>query len=201
MKPIPFIPDTAPFSSEQRLWLNGYMAGLLAGKNYVPASGNITEKSVPTVPLLILFGSQTGTSEKIARQIAKESKAFGCNSRVVDASAHATIDWTKETNLLMVTSTYGDGDMPDNAQNFWEWLQTENAKALAHLSFSVLALGDTNYENFCAAGRKIDERLERLGAKRIHSRTDCDVDYETKTKEWINSVLSVFAPSQSSAGT
>jgi sulfite reductase (NADPH) flavoprotein alpha-component len=199
MKPIPFIPDTAPFSSEQRLWLNGYMAGLLAGKNYLAASGSGTEKSVPTVPLLILFGSQTGTSEKIARQIAKESKAFGCNSRVVDASAHATVDWTKETNMLIVTSTYGDGDMPDNAQNFWEWLQTDNAKSLAHLKFSVLALGDTNYENFCAAGRKIDEHLEKLGAKRIHPRTDCDVDYEAKAKEWTSSVLAIFAPSKSGA--
>ena len=134
------------------------------------------------MPLLVLFGSQTGTAEKLARQIAKESKPRGCNSRVVDAAEHAKIDWSKETNLLVVTSTYGNGDMPDNAQAFWDWLQTDAAKSLSHLNFSVLALGDTNYEHFCAAGKKIDARLGALGAKRIHSLADCDLDYEAKAK-------------------
>ncbi len=196
MQNILFIPENAPFSSEQRLWLNGYMAGLLAGKNYVPANNGGAEKTTLTTPLLILFGSQTGTAEKIAKQIAKESRAHGCNPRVIDSSAHTTIDWKQETNLLMVTSTYGDGDMPDNAQNFWEWLQGQNEKSLTHLNFSVLALGDTNYEKFCAAGKKIDGRLEELGAKRICPRMDCDVDYEGKAKEWMNGVLAVFVPGQ-----
>lgn len=191
MQFIPLIPNTAPFNHEQRLWLNGYVAGLLAGKNYVPAGQNGAEKNAATVPLLILFGSQTGTAEKLAKQIAKESKSFGCNSRVVDAAEHAKIDWTKETNLLVVTSTYGDGDMPDNAQNFWDWLQTDAAKALAHLNFSILALGDTNYEHFCAAGKKMDARLELLGAKRIHPLAECDLDYEAKAKSWTSGVLKI----------
>src|SRR5215469_14195708 len=101
-----FIPENAPFNSEQRLWLNGYMAGLLAGKNYVPANSAGTEKTASTIPLLILFGSQTGTAEKIAKQIAKESRTHSCEPRVVDSSAHATVDWKHETNLLIVTSTY-----------------------------------------------------------------------------------------------
>ena len=190
-----FIPETAPFKAEQRLWLNGYMAGLLAGKNFAPANGNGAGNiSPPTIPLLILFGSQTGTAEKIAKQIAKESKSRGCNARVVDAAEHSKIDWSKETNLLVVTSTYGDGDMPDNAQAFWDWLQTDAAKALAHLNFSVLALGDTNYEQFCAAGKKIDARLEQLGAKRIHPLADCDLDYEAKAKTWTDGALAAFAP-------
>src|SRR5258708_26154248 len=94
-----FIPETAPFDANQRLWLNGYMAGLLAGKGYVIGGENSANgKNAATIPLLILFGSQTGTAEKIAKQIAKESKTFGCNSRVMDASEHAKIDWGKETN-------------------------------------------------------------------------------------------------------
>src|SRR5258706_9372093 len=193
MQIAPFIPEHAPFKAEQRLWLNGYMAGLLAGKGYVIGGENSADgTNSATVPLLILFGSQTGTAEKIAKQIAKDSRSRGCNPRVVDAAEHAKIDWGKETNLLIVTSTYGDGDMPDNAQNFWEFLQTDTAKALSHLNFSVLALGDTNYENFCAAGKKIDARLEQLGAKRIHPLADCDLDYETKAKEWVGGALTVF---------
>ena len=195
MQMIPFIPETAPFDAEQRLWLNGYMAGLLAGKNFGPANANgaANGPAAPTVPLLVLFGSQTGTAEKLARQIAKESKSRGCNSRVVDAAEHAKIDWSKETNLLVVTSTYGDGDMPDNAQAFWDWLQTDAAKSLSHLNFSVLALGDTNYENFCAAGKKIDARLEALGAKRIHPLADCDLDYEAKAEDWTTGVLGTLS--------
>jgi sulfite reductase (NADPH) flavoprotein alpha-component len=184
MSKVPVIPENAPFNAEQRLWLNGYLAGLFATVETAGASpGEMSAQSA--VPLLILFGSQTGTAEKLARNLAREAKNRGCNPRVVDAASHATIDWKAETNLLVVTSTYGDGDMPDNAQNFWEWLNTEAASALAHLNFSVLALGDTNYPEFCAAGNKIDTRLEQVGAKRIHPRTDCDLDYEAKAKAWM----------------
>lgn len=194
-----FIPATAPFDANQRLWLNGYMAGLLAAKNFVPANQNGSGKSSATIPLLILFGSQTGTAERLAKQIAKESKTFGYNTRVVDAAEHSKIDWTKETNLLVVTSTYGDGDMPDNAQTFWDWLQTDAAKSLSHLIYSILALGDTNYEHFCAAGKKFDARLEALGAKRIHPLADCDLDYEGKAKIWTGGVLAALAPAGNSA--
>ena len=197
-----FIPDTAPFDAGQRLWLNGYMAGLLAGKHFPPSIGSGASNQTPklSVPLVILFGSQTGTAEKIAKQLAKDSKARGCNARALEASAFAGIDWSKETNLLVITSTYGDGDMPDNAQAFWDWLQTDAAKALTHLNFSVLALGDTNYEQFCAAGKKIDARLEGLGAKRIHPLEVCDLDYEAKVKIWGSGALAMIAPDAPTAG-
>jgi len=197
-----FIPDTAPFDASQRLWLNGYMAGLLAGKHFPPSIANGAANGVvkPTVPLVILFGSQTGTAEKLAKQLAKDSKSRGCNARTLEANAHTGIDWSKETNLLVVTSTYGDGDMPDNAQGFWDWLQTDAAKAIAHVNFSVLALGDTNYEQFCAAGKKIDGRLEALGAKRIHPLEVCDLDYEAKAKAWGDGALTVLAAAGQPAG-
>ena len=207
MTGLPLIPETAPFNAEQRLWLNGYMAGLLAGKGFVPAGQTNGEplSTILTVPLLILFGSQTGTAEKLAKQIAKEAKSKGCNARVVDTAAYATIDWSKESNLFVVTSTYGEGDMPDNAQAFWDWLKTDAPGSLAHLKFSVLALGDTNYEQFCAAGKKIDARLEQLGAQRIHDRTDCEVDYEAAAKTWIVAVLgkvgSASAPAPATNGS
>jgi sulfite reductase (NADPH) flavoprotein alpha-component len=202
MTPDAFIPETAPFDASQRLWLNGYVAGLLAGKGYaLTAAGGATNGAIngatkATVPLLILFGSQTGTAQNLARRIAKEAGPRGFNARVIDAAEHAKIDWQSETSLLVISSTYGDGDMPDNAQSFWEWLGSDGAKAVSHLNFSVLALGDTNYAEFCAAGKKIDARLEGLGAKRVYPRTDCDVDYEAKAMEWIGGVLSILAPAQ-----
>ena len=188
MNPIPFIPETAPFTAHQRLWLNGYLAGLFAATT-PEAAGR--EPAEPAPPLLVIFGSQTGTAEKIARHVAREAKSRGCQPRVVDAAAYATIEWKTEANLLVVTSTYGDGDMPDNAQAFWDWLQTDDARSLAHLSFSVLALGDTSYENFCAAGKKIDARLEQIGARRIHPRTDCDLDYDASVAAWTSAVLTL----------
>jgi sulfite reductase (NADPH) flavoprotein alpha-component len=195
---VPCIPESAPFNARQRHWLNGYLAGLLATSaqpSAVPAAPTPTR---PSLPLLILFGSQTGTAEALALRIAKEAKARGCEPRVVDAAAHGSVDWKKETNLLVVTSTYGDGDMPDNAQAFWEWLNTDTAGAVAHLNYSVLALGDTNYEHFCAAGIKIDSRLEQLGATRIHPRADCGVDYEAPARAWMETALSALTATQDS---
>ncbi len=159
---IPVIPDNAPFNEEQRLWLNGLLAGYFARLSLpVPIAGNPAPVT-PGVPLLILFGSQTGTAEALAKRIANEATSRGFNPRVLDASRHATIDWKSETTLFLVTSTYGEGDMPDNAQPFWDWLQTEGGNALAHLRFSLLALGDTSYAEFCAAGKKIDARLGQI---------------------------------------
>lgn len=196
MDSTPIIPENAPFNAAQRAWLNGYLAGLLAGRMEREGGATAPVPAQAAIPLLILFGSQTGTSEKLARDILKQSKTRGCETRVLDAAAFATIDWKQEANLFVVTSTYGEGDMPDNAQAFWDWLQTDSGKALAHLRFSVLALGDTNYEHFCAAGKKIDARLEQLGATRIHPLTDCDVDYEAKAKRWIAGALNALAPAE-----
>jgi len=197
---VTFIPETAPFDRDQRLWLNGYMAGLLAAKKVVAAASPDAGTTVPTVPLTILFGSQTGSAQNLAKRIAKDAASHGFKARVIDAADHGKVDWSKESNVLVVTSTYGEGDMPDNAQPFWDWLQTDAATALARLNFSVLGLGDTSYEHFCAAGKKIDARLGQLGAKRVHPFVDCDLDYEAKATAWAAGVFKALAP-DSQAGT
>jgi sulfite reductase (NADPH) flavoprotein alpha-component len=179
----PTIPDNAPFSTGQRLWLNGFLAGLFATAPAAPAAARAAVK------LLILYGSQTGTAEGLARRIGRQVDARGCQARVLDAAAHKDVQWQSESHLLVITSTYGDGEMPDNAQGFWDWLRSDAASGLAHLKYSVLALGDANYPEFCAAGKAIDARLEELGASRLHARFDCDVDYEAKAQEWVNGIL------------
>jgi len=186
---IPFIPETAPFSVEQRLWLNGYLAGYFARLNLPGHSPGDQTANAPRAGLVILFGSQTGTAEALARRLGKTAANHGFEPRVIDAAQHATIDWKSETTLFVVTSTYGEGEMPDNAQGFWTWLQSDAGRSLAHLGFSVLALGDSNYPEFCAAGKKIDARLSEIGAHRIFSRADCDVDYEAATKTWFEGAL------------
>lgn len=203
MSQIPFIPENAPFSLEQRLWLNGYLAGLfsdaslgaraLAGLSAAPAA--------PAKPLAVLFGSQTGTAEGLAKKVSKEAEKRGFKPKLVDMAKYETVDLSKEENVLVITSTYGDGDPPDNAQAFWNYLRSDAAPQLPHLNYSVLALGDTNYSAFCQFGKSCDERLEKLGAKRVHPRIDCDVDFEVPAKTWTEGVFAALSSSPGAAPT
>lgn len=187
MAGIPYIPSSAPFTAEQRAWLNGYLAGLFADANL----GDPQDKSAnaptsaPSQPLLVLFGSQTGTAEQLAKRLAKDAAQHGFAPRVMELNAFAPADLVKESRLAIITSTWGDGDPPDNAVNFWAQLSADSAPRLEQLHFSVLALGDKNYSEFCGAGKKFDLRLEALGAKRLSPRTDCDTDYEAAASAWM----------------
>jgi sulfite reductase (NADPH) flavoprotein alpha-component len=193
MPKVPSIPQDAPFSAAQRLWLNGFLAGLFTQTEPDNAASESEPARPAPVPLLILFGSQTGTAEGLARRTATEATRRGFIPKVMEANAAPKVDWSAETRLLVITSTYGDGDMPDNAQALWDWLQTDAATVLSHLQYAVLALGDSHYEHFCAAGKKVDGRLEQLGAQRAHPRTDCDLDYEAPAKAWMEGALSALS--------
>ncbi len=195
MTSIPFIPDNAPFTPEQRLWLNGYLAGLFSDATLAARalSGLSATPAAPAKPLVLLYGSQTGTAEGLAKKASKEAVKRGFAPKLVDMAKFETVDLTKEENVLVITSTYGDGDPPDNAQAFWNYLKADTAPLLAHLSYSVLALGDTNYAAFCQFGKICDERLEKLGAKRVHPRVDCDVDYDGPAKSWTEGVFAALA--------
>jgi sulfite reductase (NADPH) flavoprotein alpha-component len=188
MTKIPVIPETAPFDAMQRMWLNGFLAGLFSSEAETAAAPEAAT-SPSLDPLLFLFGSQTGTAEGLAKRFAKDAKQQGFETRVVGMENHATIELVKEKRVLIITSTYGDGEMPDNAQPFWDYLKNGTAPRLENLEYSVLALGDRNYVQFCQAGKDLDARLEELGAKRIHPRTDCDVDYEAPANEWFAGLM------------
>jgi sulfite reductase (NADPH) flavoprotein alpha-component len=189
---IPCIPESAPFTAEQRAWLNGFLAGLFARPDAGRAvSGSSTSAaSAPAIPVLILFGSQTGTAEALAQKAAAAAPKGKVNAHVLDMNKFASIDWSQERHLLVITSTWGEGDPPDNAVAFWEFLNSENAPSLGQLNFSVLALGDRNYADFCGAGKKFDARLEQLGAKRFHPCVECDTDYEASAKAWMAGIWS-----------
>jgi sulfite reductase (NADPH) flavoprotein alpha-component len=195
---VPVLPDNAPFTPEQRAYLNGFLAGLFSRAPQPNFAASAAE-SKPLTPLTILFGSQTGNAENLSKRIAKEAGKRGFAPTIHDLGKYATTQLTSEQTLLVVTSTYGDGEPPDNAKAFWEFLSSDAASKLAQTKFSVLALGDTNYAKFCAFGKGVDERLEKLGATRVHPRTDCDVEYEEPFAKWMNGALSALAPAAAPA--
>jgi sulfite reductase (NADPH) flavoprotein alpha-component len=191
MTQIPYIPETAPFTAEQRAWLNGFLAGLYAHGAPVAAPASLNGTAPKTgEPLLILFGSQTGSAEALAKRIAKDSEKHGFAPRVLALNDYEQANLTQGGKALVVSSTWGDGDPPDNAANFWTWLKSDSAPRLESLHFAVLGLGDRNYPDFCGASKKFDERLAALGAHRLAPRGECDVDYETTANDWIDKVWS-----------
>ncbi len=200
MTTAPFIPETAPFSAEQRAWLNGFFAGLFSrGPAGAPAA--VSAPAAPAlVPLTILFGSQTGTAEGLAKRVAKEAGKRHFAATVVDLAQIDLAKLAAEKNVLLLTSTYGDGEPPDNAKTFHAALGAaaaagDAARPLAGLRFSVCALGDTNYTQFCKCGADFDTWLDKLGATRAAPRTDCDLDYEEKFSAWLTAALSALSAS------
>ena len=183
MNTVPFIPETAPFTPDQRAWLNGFLAGLHSS---APAENTPAAPINTTEPLLILFGSQTGTAEGLAKKIAKESQPRGFAPKVLELNNYEAANLPAASKAVIISSTWGDGEPPDNAVNFWSWLNAESAPRLENLQFAILGLGDKNYSDFCGASKKFDTRLEALGAKRLVPRGECDVDYETAAKNWLD---------------
>ncbi len=197
LRRVPFIPDTAPFSEEQRQWLNGFLAGLFSDASTHPAAllgqAPAPGLAAPPAPVLVLFGSQTGNAEGLAKKIkAAVEKAGGLIPRLLDMAKYDANELPKESNLLVVTSTWGEGDPPDNAAGFMDKVAADSFPRLETLRYSVLALGDRNYEDFCGCGRKLDERLSALGAKRVLARQDCDTDYDAPAKAWLDAVLPIL---------
>ncbi|MBO0143062.1 sulfite reductase subunit alpha [Agrobacterium sp. Ap1] len=189
---IPHIPEDAPFNGEQRAWLSGFMAGLnsrlIAGENTASAPASSAAQ-----PIHILYGTQTGNSENLAMDAAASAKGIGMAPEVrglddIEMEALAAM-----RHVVIVTSTYGEGEMPDNAQLFWEALSADTAPRLEGMKFAVLALGDTGYDGFCQAGKLIDTRLEQLGATRIATRLDCDIDFEDAAAAWFGETLPLAA--------
>jgi sulfite reductase (NADPH) flavoprotein alpha-component len=186
---LPYIPEDAPFNGEQRNWLGGFLAGLHS--RVVMGGGAVTaaEAPVQAKPLDILFGTQTGNAEEVANEAAELAKSKGFAPRVAELDAVEMDQLAAMENLIVVISTYGEGEMPDNAELFWESLSAPTAPRLENLNYGVLALGDTSYEHFCQAGKLIDTRLEQLGAKRLGARVDCDVDFEDAASAWLGATI------------
>ena len=197
MQITPLIPENAPFSAEQRAWLNGFLAGVLqrGGKGGAPMA-----TAEAKTPLLIAFGSQSGNAESLAKRLAREASGRGFAARAAGLDSLQPADFVKDKNVLLITSTWGEGDMPDNAAAFWDAInQNGSSPKFDGVQYSVLALGDKNYaDTFCLAGKKLDQRLAELGAKRIVDRVDCDVDFDDLAKEWSKNAFTILGASKES---
>lgn len=195
----------ASLAREQVVWLSGYLAGLSrhetgrvvdrgASGGFGVSDERPATAGSSTRTLRILFGTETGNSRGLASALASAASAKGLDVQVSDMADYKPRSLRSEQDLLVITATHGEGDPPETAVSFFEFVEGRKAPQLPDLRFAVLALGDSTYEHFCGAGRRLDERLEELGAQRLLGRVDCDVDYDDDATAWFASALDALSP-------
>ena len=209
------IPKTAPFAEEeinllnrvvgpasavQRAWLAGFLAGLdasslPAGIEPLPAA-----PARPAEPITIVYASESGNCEKLANDLAKAARKNGLKPTLIDMADLELAQLAKAKRLVFIAATWGEGEPPARATRAYGELMGEGAPRLDGVEFGVLALGDTAYAEFCAIGKKIDERLAALGGKRVVERVDCDLDFAQPASAWIGDALKVLTPPDANRG-
>jgi len=200
---------------QQLSWLSGFLAGVVHGRqpgtaSMIAAPAAASAGAQPAVgPLAappadeawaVIYASETGNSAGIARELASRLATAGRPVEVLDVADVKPRQLTQWRTVLVVASTHGDGDPPQSAMGFFEFLDGRKAPRLENLRYAVLALGDSTYEQFCATGRRIDERLSALGGERLLPRVDCDVDYEEAAATWIAGLVDKLAGSYAPEG-
>jgi sulfite reductase (NADPH) flavoprotein alpha-component len=201
------IPKTAPFAEEeidllnrvvgtaspiQRAWLAGFLAGLDAsGGAHLPQP---VAPARPAEPLTIVYASESGNSEKLAGDVAKTARKNGLKPTIIDMADLELDALAAAKRLVVIAATWGEGEPPARAIRSYNALMGEGAPRLDGVEFGVLALGDTAYAEFCAIGKKIDERLAALGGKRVVDRVDCDLDFTEPAARWIGDAVKMLTP-------
>ena len=206
----PLLPKNAPFTPEdidalnsvvarttpqQRAWLAGFFAGFEAAQ----AGGVQPQAAVAAKPrqaLTVLYASESGNAEALAMRTKKLAQKHGLDAKVVDFADADLAVLSKAKNLIVFASTWGEGDPPSGAVDFYTALMGPEAPRIEGVRFAVLALGDTAYAQFCATGKAIDERLAALGGTRAFDRVDLDLDYSKQAAEWTEKALGELAPSE-----
>lgn len=209
------LPESAPFSADQRQSLNQLLAGLdpnqttwlggfLAGVAAASGVGGAAPVAAPTAakkPVTVFFGTESGNSEGLAADDVAALKSQGFTAKMKSLGDATFKDFQDAQNALLVVSTWGDGEPPDAVVSFHEAFMSSDAPKLDGLNFSVCGLGDTSYEQFCECGKQFDKRLAELGAKRIVDRVDCDVDYDDAHEEWFGKVVEALNAQSGATGS
>lgn len=168
-------------------WLSGYLAGRLAEAEQTTPAAQTNSQSEAL--LTILYGSETGNGEIIAATLAASAQAEGFNVKLQSLDNFRPANLRKLKHVAFVMSTHGEGDPPEEAVDLFAYLERERAPKLSDLNFRVLALGDRSYELFCEAGRKLEQRLQELGARPFGERVECDVDYHASANSWSAEII------------
>ena len=200
------IPKTAPFADDeidvlnrvvgqatavQRAWLAGFLAGLDAANALQTLPAAPPQKAEP---LTVLYATESGNSEKLAGDLAKNARKLGFKPSLVDMADLDIASLKDAKRLIVIAATWGEGEPPARAMRAYKELMGDAAPRLDGMKFGVLALGDTAYAEFCAIGKALDAQLEALGARRVADRVDCDLDFAAPAADWIAGTLKVLAP-------
>ena len=177
-------------SPVQLQWVSGYTAGLAAAGGIGPASNLPASSDTGTaIGLTVLYGSQTGNGERVAEALTRMARDRGYTPRLLSLADFRPANLKRESLVTLVISTHGEGDPPDDAELFHERLMSGKAPDLKGLRYSVLALGDSSYVNFCQTGKELDSRLAELGAERFVPLVECDLDYDAAAAAWSEAIV------------
>jgi sulfite reductase (NADPH) flavoprotein alpha-component len=182
---------TSELSSVQLAWVSGYLA---ASANQGQSGVEPTAETSAAPTVTILYGSQTGNGRGVAKELAAKAQAQGYAVNLASMGEYNVRQLKQETILLLVVSTHGEGEAPDDAIELHKFLASKRAPKLDKLHYSVLALGDSSYEFFCQTGKDFDARLSALGATSLLPLVECDVDYEDISQQWQDSVVEAVKP-------
>ena len=183
-------------TTEQLIWLSGYFYGLANEQGEVAQFGNtasVAPKALPNVT--ILYASETGNAAGVAQQLYDHLVAQNVPVTLSNMLDYRIKGLKKESHVIIVASTYGDGEAPDEALTFYNALMSDKAPKLDHISFAVFGLGDSSYDLFCQTGMDFDRRFAELGANRLLDRVDGDVEYEEVASTWIETLSNTLLES------
>ncbi|WP_416192434.1 assimilatory sulfite reductase (NADPH) flavoprotein subunit [Neisseria sp. CCUG12390] len=180
-------------SPTQLAWLSGYCwaqsQGVASGAA-VPAAF-AAESAAPALTrrVTVLSASQTGNARRVAETLHQKLTAAGVEARLVGAADFKSKSLPEEDILLLVTSTQGEGEPPEEAVPLYKFVFGKKSPDLGKLTFAVLGLGDSSYPNFCQAGKDFDGKFADLGGSRLVDLGMCDLDFQAAADAWIDAVV------------
>ncbi|MDH2999434.1 sulfite reductase subunit alpha [Chelonobacter oris] len=207
--PLPpeLVKTLAAFEPLQLAWLSGYcwseaqnrQTGQLADGSGVAAQGTSVLEQTEALRITVISASQTGNARKVAERLKAKLAATALDVRLIAAADYKPKNLANEKIVLLVTSTQGDGEPPEEAVSLHKFLFGKKAPQLNQTEFAVLGLGDSSYPDFCQAGKDFDSKLAELGGRRLLDRQDCDLDYQTAAEDWIERIGDILQQRQATA--